>query len=98
MYKFIKWNLSILLNISFLRIPLETTRGQTKQSKVRFLCCKDGHVYTSDMGLGQLYVTKLKNMETIVCTYHKDGANRLKNAMGVSVDPAGNLTSAAKYV
>lgn len=60
-----------------------------KNCKVRFIDCKRDIVASSDMGLGQVYITTLKTNETVVCRYHVDGANRLKNAMGVAIDPAG---------
>ncbi len=78
------------LIIDLFRIPLEPTRGHQK-SKVRYLSCNGQNVYTTDVGLGVLYVTNLKTNETKVCKSQVDGSNRLKNAMGVTVDPAGRM-------
>ena len=76
--------------------PTATTDYYINTTKCRFLTCNDGHVITTDMGLGCYYVTSIKAGTTEAHSHTVKSAtggstNLLKDATGVFVDPAGNV-------
>ncbi|TRY71843.1 hypothetical protein TCAL_00309 [Tigriopus californicus] len=72
-------------------IKIDVPDLDLKNSKVRYLSCAKGYLYASDLGLGQVYVIRLKDQHFQVIKSHFEGSNRLKQASGLDVDPAGNI-------
>eukprot|EP00095_Tigriopus_kingsejongensis_P006091 maker-scaffold712_size108441-snap-gene-0.34 protein:Tk06091 transcript:maker-scaffold712_size108441-snap-gene-0.34-mRNA-1 annotation:"hypothetical protein BRAFLDRAFT_227409" len=72
-------------------IKVEDPNIDLSSSKVRYVTCKNGLVVATDLGLGQIYVVKLKDQTSRLIKSHFEGSNRLKQASGVAIDPAGNI-------
>ena len=77
------------------RVPIDCTRDKIKHSKVRYVACvsheKSGLIYSTDMGLGQIYLTNMKNGESTVITHTINGTNILKHASGIAAEPSGKV-------
>jgi len=67
------------------------------ERKLRFLHFHRQFVYATDLGRGVLYVTDMTKNETTELVSTHNGSNRLKNATGVTTDPAGNVLVASSY-
>ena len=74
------------------RVPIGPT-ADDPESKIRFVTARGRKIFTTDLGLGRLYITELKTRETKVVRSVHNGTNRLKSAMGVAVDPAGIVSN-----
>ena len=71
--------------------------GVDAKSKIRYLKCHRQFVYATDLSVGRLFVVDVNKRSTKRLECFVDGANVLKQATGVEVDPAGNVLVASAY-